>query len=51
LTTPFLKQVQNANNKEVNEALNDIFLESEEYELLRESVQTYENFDQMALAR
>lgn len=34
LITPFLKQVQNANNKEVNECLNEIFLENQDYESL-----------------
>lgn len=35
LCTPFLKSVQNANNKEVNEALNEIFMEMEDYDALR----------------
>ena len=38
LIAPFLQQVQNVNNKEVNDALNEIYLEAEEFELLRESV-------------
>jgi clathrin heavy chain len=27
LVTPFMKQVQNANNKDLNEALNQVFLD------------------------
>jgi clathrin heavy chain len=45
LVTPFLKSVQNVNNKDVNEALNEIYLETEDYEELRKSISTYENFD------
>jgi clathrin heavy chain len=35
----------------VNEALNEIYLHSEEYEMLWESVRSYETFDQLGLAR
>jgi len=35
LISPFLKSVQNANNKEVNECLNELYLESYDYENLR----------------
>lgn len=45
LISPFLKSVQNANNKEVNECLNDIYLDGYDYESLRVSISTYENFD------
>lgn len=51
LCTPFLKSVQSANNKECNEALNDIYMEMEDYEALRQSVSQFENFDQLALAK
>jgi len=51
LIVPFLKAVQSANNKEVNEALNEIYFESEDYEELRKSIQVYESFDQLALAK
>jgi hypothetical protein len=51
LATPFLQSVQNVNNKDVNDALNEVYLEAEEFELLRESVQNYDNFDQLGLAR
>jgi clathrin heavy chain len=46
-----LKQIQNVNNKEVNEALNQIYLDSEDFESLRESVTNYESFDQLQLAK
>ncbi|CAD8066740.1 unnamed protein product [Paramecium sonneborni] len=51
LTLPFLQQIQNANNKDVNDALNQLYLDIEDYENLRESVKNYENFDQLALAQ
>lgn len=38
LIAPFLKTAQNVNNKEVNEALNEIYFETEDYTSLRESV-------------
>ena len=45
LITPWLKAVQTQNNASVNEALNQIYLESEDHEALRESVTGFENFD------
>lgn len=51
LITDFLKSCQIQNIKEVNEALNEIFLELEDYESLRKSVTEHESFDQVALAR
>ena len=38
LITPFLKSVQNVNNKELNEALNEIYLELEDFEALKSSI-------------
>ena len=35
LITPFLKSVQSQNISAVNEALNEIYLENEDYESLR----------------
>jgi len=46
-----MKQVQVSNNKEINEALNEIYYETEDYEELRKSITQYENFDQNALAK
>jgi len=45
LITPFLKSVQNVNNKELNEALNEIHLDAQDYESLKQSISTYEAFD------
>ena len=35
LIIPFLKSVQNVNNKELNEALNEMYLDMEDYETLK----------------
>jgi clathrin heavy chain len=51
LIAPFLKSVQSANNQAVNEALNQIHLQNEDYEELRRSVTQYENFDPINLAK
>jgi clathrin heavy chain len=51
LITPFLKSVQVTNTKEVNEALNQIYLDNEDYESLRQSITQYENFDTFSLAK
>jgi len=51
LVVPFLKSVQSVNSSDVNEALNEIYLESEDYEALRQSVTTYENLDPVLLAQ
>lgn len=51
LITPFLKSVQTVNNQAVNEALNQIYFEAEDYEELRRSVTTYESFDPLTLAK
>lgn len=51
LVEPFLKIVQQTNTKEVNEALNELYLNSEDYESLRESITQYPNFDSYNLAK
>ena len=51
LIAPFLKSVQSSNNQAVNEALNQIHLQNEDYEELRRSVTQYENFDMLSLAK
>lgn len=48
---PFLKSVQNVNNKDLNEALNELYYDSEEHEKLRTSISQFESFDQLALAK
>lgn len=51
LVKPYLRTVQTNNNKAVNEALNRVFIEEEDYEGLRKSIDTFENFDTIALAQ
>jgi clathrin heavy chain len=46
LITPWMKSVQNQNNQAVNEALNEIYFENEDYDGLRKSIIAYDNFDQ-----
>lgn len=50
LITPFLKSVQNQNISAVNEALNEIYLENEDYESLRNSIKEYDSFESLKLA-
>ncbi|KAI6215352.1 hypothetical protein M3Y94_00375700 [Aphelenchoides besseyi] len=50
LVAPFLRQVQNLNNKALNECLNQLFIREEDYEALRSSIDSYDNFDKIALA-
>ena len=51
LAEPFLKAVQSNNVPAVNEALNDVLLENDDYQGLRQSVNSYDNFDQMAFVK
>jgi len=51
LATPFLKSVQSANNYDVNEALNEIFIEEEDPESLQTSILKYSAYDQLTLAK
>ncbi|CAD5215134.1 unnamed protein product [Bursaphelenchus okinawaensis] len=51
LVQPFLKQVQNMNNKALNECLNLMYIDEEDYESLRASIDSYDNFDNIALAQ
>lgn len=51
LVKPYLRQVQNLNNKALNECLNQMFIEEEDYEALRASIDAYDNFDNIALAQ
>ena len=50
LITPFLKSVQSQNISAVNEALNEIYLENEDFESLRSSIKEYDSFESIALA-
>ena len=51
LITPFLKSVQSQNISAVNEALNQIYLENEDYESLRASIKEYDSFESLKLAQ
>uniref|UniRef100_A0AAQ4RC95 Clathrin, heavy chain-like 1 n=1 Tax=Gasterosteus aculeatus aculeatus TaxID=481459 RepID=A0AAQ4RC95_GASAC len=48
---PYLRSVQNHNNKSVNEALNNLLMEEEDYQGLRASIDAYDNFDTIDLAQ
>lgn len=47
----YLQKVQEANVQVVNEALNDIYLDEEDYNALRTSIETYNAFEPIALAK
>lgn len=51
LVKPYLVAVQSANNAAVNEALNELYVEEEDYDRLRESIDMHDNFDQIGLAQ
>lgn len=51
LIKPFLKAVQSLNISHVNEALNELYVEEEDWESLQQSIDTFDQFDNMALAR
>lgn len=51
LAMPFLKSIQSSNNFDVNEALNEIFVEEEDPESLKNSILEYSSFDQLTLAK
>eukprot|EP00998_Keelungia_sp_KM082_P006002 NODE_227_length_2254_cov_13.716032_g221_i0.p1 GENE.NODE_227_length_2254_cov_13.716032_g221_i0~~NODE_227_length_2254_cov_13.716032_g221_i0.p1 ORF type:complete len:689 (-),score=259.27 NODE_227_length_2254_cov_13.716032_g221_i0:186-2108(-) len=50
LVKPYLEQVQEHNLKQVNDALNHLYVEEEDYEALRLSLESHDNFDQLGLA-
>lgn len=43
--------VQSNNVTAVNEALNEIYIEEEDYDRLRESIDLHDSFDQIGLAQ
>lgn len=51
LIKPYLRTVQNHNNKAINEALNNLLIEEEDYDGLRASIDAFDNFDNIALAQ
>mmetsp|Transcript_25743 Transcript_25743/g.76674 ORF Transcript_25743/g.76674 Transcript_25743/m.76674 type:complete len:1721 (-) Transcript_25743:262-5424(-) len=51
LILPYLKNVQQHNIANVNDAINDLFVEGEQFDEMRESIEQFDNFDQIALAQ
>lgn len=51
LVKPYMVAVQSNNVSAVNESLNELYVEEEDYERLRESVDMHDNFDQIGLAQ
>merc|ERR1719460_2404257 len=51
LVLPYLKAVQQHNIAAVNEAVNEMYVDGEQYEDLRTSIEDFDNFDQIALAQ
>merc|ERR1719364_433695 len=51
LILPYLKQVQQHNVGAVNDAVNEMYVSGEQYEELRQSIEDFDNFDQIALAQ
>lgn len=51
LVKPYLRSVQSLNNKAINEALNDLLIEEEDYTGLKASIDAFDNFDTIALAQ
>jgi len=47
----YLVSVQERNISQVNDALNDLYIEEEDYDTLRLAIDTYDNFDSLSLAR
>ncbi|XP_065337629.1 clathrin heavy chain isoform X1 [Cloeon dipterum] len=51
LVKPYLRSVQNLNNKAINEALNGLLIDEEDYLGLRTSIDAFDNFDNISLAQ
>lgn len=49
LVKPYMVAVQRKNLVVVNEALNEIYVEEEDYDRLQESIDMHDNFDQIGL--
>lgn len=50
LIKPFLLNVQTQNKRIVNDAINDLLIEEEDYKTLRDSVENYDNYEPVELA-
>lgn len=48
---PYLRTVQQNNNKAINEAVNQVHIEEEDFESLRKSIESFDNFDTIQLAQ
>ncbi|KAJ3651782.1 hypothetical protein Zmor_017797 [Zophobas morio] len=51
LVKSYLRSVQNLNNKAINEALNSLLIEEEDFQGLRTSIDAFDNFDNIGLAQ
>ena len=51
LILAYLRDVQKENLSAVNEAINELLVDEEDYEALRDSIDEFDNFDQIALAQ
>jgi clathrin heavy chain len=51
LVKSYLHHVQRHNNKAINEALNNLLIEEEDYDALQSSIDAYNNFDNITLAQ
>ncbi|ORY97188.1 hypothetical protein BCR43DRAFT_489386 [Syncephalastrum racemosum] len=51
LVKPYLTSVQEVNNRAVNSALNELYIEEEDYEALRQSIDAHDNVDALDLAQ
>ena len=51
LIKPFLLNVQTQNKRAVNDAINDLLIEEEDYKQLRDSVDNFDNYEAVALAQ
>ncbi|KAG0798102.1 hypothetical protein G6F22_004554 [Rhizopus arrhizus] len=51
LIKQYLISVQDTNNREVNTALNELFIEEEDFEALRDSIDRHDNIDPVDLAK
>ncbi len=48
---PYLRSVQNLNNKAVNEAVNGLLVNEEDYNGLKTSIDAHDNYDSLLLAQ
>jgi clathrin heavy chain len=51
LALPYMQNVQGGDLSAVNEALNELYIEDEDYESLRKSIDRFKNFNMIALAQ